>query len=357
MKKALVFRICCMFLAACLIGCIELPTSMAKQVTEQTQQVGARNGWDRDFNYYYVNGRPVTGVKYIRGKLYYFRDNGRVCKFVGQRLINGKNYYFRRDYSLATGVIRVGNKYYYFQRKDGSAYRGTGVRNLEGNMYNFGPGGALKCGWYHTAYNDYYISPKTYTIVKGWNYVDGYRFYFDRYGRWQQDVRPLVKNYANGDYIVKVNRNASCVTVYAKDKPTGEYIIPVVAFVCSAGYGTPTGTFTTGAKLRWHELMGPCWGQWCTKITPDILFHSVFYDRPYDNKSLNVNAYNKLGTIASHGCVRLTAGDAKWIYDECNNGFKVIIYDNADDPGPFDKPTAQKLSPGHTWDPTDPAFQ
>jgi len=104
-------------------------------------------------------------------------------------------------------------------------------------------------------------------------------------------------------------------------------------------------------------LMGPCWGQWCMHLTDSILFHSVYYNQPYNNRSLDVGAYNKLGTIASHGCVRLRAGDSKWIYDNCKVGTKVTIYDNAKDPGPFDKPKAQKLKYGHTWDPTDPTIK
>ena len=92
-------------------------------------------------------------------------------------------------------------------------------------------------------------------------------------------------------------------------------------------------------------------------LTDSILFHSVYYNQPYNNRSLDVGAYNKLGTIASHGCVRLRAGDSKWIYDNCKVGTKVTIYDNAKDPGPFDKPKAQKLKYGHTWDPTDPTIK
>ena len=72
--------------------------------------------------------------------------------------------------------------------------------------------------------------------------------------------------------------------------------------------------------------------------------------------SLNVGAYNRLGTMASHGCVRMTAGDCKWIYDNCKVGTKVEIYNSKKNPGPFDKPKAKKLSASQTWDPTDPAF-
>ena len=48
--------------------------------------------------------------------------------------------------------------------------------------------------------------------------------------------------------------------------------------------------------------------------------------------------YNKLGSPASLGCVRLTTADAKWIYDNCKAGTKTLIYDNTETPGPLGKP-------------------
>lgn len=153
-------------------------------------------------------------------------------------------------------------------------------------------------------------------------------------------------------YVIKVNKQQNCVTVYAKDGSNG-YIIPVKAMICSTGYSTPTGTFYTPAKYRWHTLMGPSYGQWCTRIYKSFLFHSVFYNGYNNNNALSVSAYNKLGITASHGCVRLTAGDAKWIYDNCKLSTKVIIY-NSSTSGPLGKPSAYKLPYWHTWDPTDP---
>ena len=34
--------------------------------------------------------------------------------------------------------------------------------------------------------------------------------------------------------------------------------------------------------------------------------------------------FNKLGQTASHGCIRLSVGDAKWIYDNCALGTKLL---------------------------------
>ncbi|MGN1182772.1 MAG: L,D-transpeptidase, partial [Faecalibacillus sp.] len=82
-------------------------------------------------------------------------------------------------------------------------------------------------------------------------------------------------------------------------------------------------------------------------------FHSVYYSK-MDNRTLSVSAYNKLGTTASHGCVRLTCGDAKWIYDNCALKTQVIIISSG--PDPLSKPSAAKLPSWHTWDPTDPTI-
>ena len=88
--------------------------------------------------------------------------------------------------------------------------------------------------------------------------------------------------------------------------------------------------------------MGPCYGQWDTLITGDILFHSVYYGEE-DPTTLSVSAYNMLGTTCSHGCIRLKAGDAKWIYDNCDLGTKVTIFES-NKSGPFPKPTSVQLA-------------
>ncbi|MDD6212976.1 MAG: L,D-transpeptidase family protein [Clostridiales bacterium] len=183
-----------------------------------------------------------------------------------------------------------------------------------------------------------------------YKYKNGLKLYYDSKGNLIKDVENIIGK--QDSYYIMVNKSQNIVTVYAKDE-NGKYVVPVKAFICSTGADTPVGTFKTPAKYRWHELMGPCWGQWCTRINGGVLFHSVYYNSYNDNMSLSVTAYNKLGTQCSHGCVRLTAGDAKWIYDNCDLQTTVKIY-NSSEPEPFGKPTAAKLSSSHTWDPTDP---
>ncbi len=334
----------------------EETTIPAQQTTTETDGT-VKNGWDASKQEYYKDGVKAKGFNWVEDSLYYFDSKGKLYTKTGFREIQGDTYYIQDDYSVATGVCKVDDEAYYFDTETGVMAEETGVVKLNGNYYNFDEDSVLQSGWYRNSKNKrYYFSPETYAALTNWNYVGKYKYYFKKNGQLVQDVRKILTKKQKESYTIRVNRKGSCVTVYAKDGKQG-YTIPVVAFVCSAGNHTPKGTFKIKDKLRWHELDGPSWGQWCEHLTTEILFHSVYYDRERDNKSLNVKAYNKLGTVASHGCIRLTAGDAKWIYDNCDIGTKVTIYDNAKVPGPFDKPKAKKLSSNHTWDPTDPAFK
>ncbi len=159
-----------------------------------------------------------------------------------------------------------------------------------------------------------------------------------------------AKGKASKQYRIRINKQQNVVTVYKHVR--GKKYRPHRAFVCSAGTATPTGTFRLREKIRWHELMGPTYGQYCSRITGSILFHSVWYYKP-DKRTQSYIQYNRLGTTASHGCVRLTVWDAKWIYENCPTGTKVVIYNSAD-PGPLGKPRAVKVSGYSGWDPTDP---
>ena len=121
------------------------------------------------------------------------------------------------------------------------------------------------------------------------------------------------------------------------------------------GQDTPTGIFTTTDKYRWGGLYGGVWGQYATRIVNDILFHSVPYysENPGD---LEWEEYNKLGSPASLGCVRMTVRDVKWLYENCPSGMTVKIYDG-ELPTGVSKPSAPKIdgtSPNKGWDPTDP---
>lgn len=152
------------------------------------------------------------------------------------------------------------------------------------------------------------------------------------------------------DYTIKVNLGTNCTTIYNKKGKA------IKAMICSPSSETPTGTFYIPVKYRWHEMIGNCYAQYCSRITTGILFHSVWYYKNGDKSTMSVSAYNVMGQKASHGCVRLLCKDAKWIYDHCAVGTKIVIFwgDAKDDP--IKRPSFTPIRTGAftSWDPTDP---
>lgn len=157
-------------------------------------------------------------------------------------------------------------------------------------------------------------------------------------------------------YYIRVNYGANCVTILTKDEE-GNYTKPYKSMICSSGKSTPkSGTYKISYKYRWLSLYGGVYGQYSTRIVKNILFHSVpYYNQRAD--TLEYEEYDKLGTTASAGCIRLTVQDAKWIYDNITSGTYVEFYSDPSNPGPLGKPKAQKISDNEKnrgWDPTDP---
>lgn len=159
-----------------------------------------------------------------------------------------------------------------------------------------------------------------------------------------------VNAQAASKYTIYVNRKTNIVNV--TNSKTGKL---VRAMYCSTGrnYGTIRGTYNTTAKYKWRPLIHGVYGQYSTRIYGSYLFHSVPYYSTNKSQVSNVE-YNKLGKQASAGCVRLAVTDAKWIYDNCRIGTKVVIGESRK----LKKPTRPKVKVSTKrragWDPTDP---
>ena len=157
----------------------------------------------------------------------------------------------------------------------------------------------------------------------------------------------------NAKYFVVVYKGSQSVVVYGKDD-NGDYTKSVKTFTCSTGKKsspTRTGKYRIRAKYRWRWLVGDVYGQYNSSISSDYLFHSVpYYER--DASTLENGEYDKLGTPASKGCIRMCVRDCKWIYDNCAIGTDVRIIN---DSGP-DGPGVPKRRSGQSysgWDPSD----
>lgn len=159
-------------------------------------------------------------------------------------------------------------------------------------------------------------------------------------------------------FKIKVNRAENFVTVYTlNDK--GKYKVPYKVFWCSTGKyvdSTPLGKFEMSERYDWRIMVDGTYAQYAIRIHGPIMLHSVPY-LTSEHDSLEYWEYNKLGKPASLGCVRLQAGDIKWIYDNCENGTKVVIYDKHGEKPAIRLPKLKKIKKSNKykdWDPSDP---
>lgn len=158
-------------------------------------------------------------------------------------------------------------------------------------------------------------------------------------------------------YSVKINRRTNTVTVYTYDE-NGDYVVPVRAMVCSCGEMneeniTPVGEYSVYFKNYWHALFGDVYGKYVTGFSGHYLFHSVPY-KETESYTLKADEFNKLGTNASQGCVRLMIADAKWIYDNLDMYSEVAVIDDSSKADPLGTPPTVKVDTSIGWDPTDP---
>lgn len=120
--------------------------------------------------------------------------------------------------------------------------------------------------------------------------------------------------------------NTSKQRVYVRDGQTVLYTM-----YCSTGTGkenkTPHGTFAIQGergKFFYNQSSGEgarYWVSW--KDYGIYLFHSVPTDK--DGHYIKHEAEELGKSAASHGCVRLSVADAKWVYENVPYGMKVVI--------------------------------
>ena len=131
-------------------------------------------------------------------------------------------------------------------------------------------------------------------------------------------------------YRYRVEVCVSKQRVYVYEWNYGAYSKLVKTMKCTTGAAatpTPLGSFKMGGPCgRWYYFKKfECWAQYASRITGGILFHSVLYSDK-NEKTLRAGSVAALGSRASHGCVRLSVDDAKWIYNHIPAGTTCRVY-------------------------------
>lgn len=134
----------------------------------------------------------------------------------------------------------------------------------------------------------------------------------------QNKPYPNVKQHPNMWMRVKLSKQR----VYIMD---GNNVLYTMR--CSSGKNnaTPTGTYHI-EDVRGEHFYTPSEGEGGNYYVAwkghDFLFHSVPVDK---NGHYITKEAKKLGHPASHGCVRLSVADAKWVYQNVPAGTKVVV--------------------------------
>lgn len=144
----------------------------------------------------------------------------------------------------------------------------------------------------------------------------------------QTQPQPVKAAAASSNYSVKVDISEQRVYVYKENEL-------VKKMICSTGIEkpetmTPRGQYIinkNGDKRgEWFYSKEFKQGAkyWVGFIGGEFLFHSV----PMDiNKKIIESEAEKLGSPASHGCVRMSVDDAKWFYTTIPKGTSLLIQD------------------------------
>ena len=151
------------------------------------------------------------------------------------------------------------------------------------------------------------------------------------YRKIKKKIFPYMKNseYAVADvlksktkYLILVNQDAHMVYIFTGKQYNWKKLMEFPCCVGAPGTPTDVGQFEIFGKGTFFPTgNNKCW--YYTMIHGNQWFHSVIYDG--SDSPVNI-VDNTMGASVSHGCIRLSLSNAKWIYDHIPLKTKVKIY-------------------------------
>lgn len=262
------------------------------------------------------NKRTASGyqVKYSR---YASFKNAKTIKIRSAKQLNKK----------VTG-LKDNQKYYIKVR----AYKTYGNRTTYGEWSKSKSFATNGTRWYTKNGKKYYYEKGK--LVKGRKMFGSHQYFFNyEDGAWSgaspKMWRKVKNSYSKTDYLIAVSRELNRICVYEGKK--GNWKLKYY-WMCSTGRPengkvskTPTGSWLMPEEdnhlgyIGGHETY-TCW--YATRFYKRCFFHSVIYN-PASKSSIQDG---RLGMNISDGCIRMNIDDAKWIWDNCHTGTRVIVY-------------------------------
>ncbi|WP_052447590.1 L,D-transpeptidase [Clostridium polynesiense] len=127
---------------------------------------------------------------------------------------------------------------------------------------------------------------------------------------------------SSSPYLAWVSTASQITYIFKGSKDSWRLIDKFPCSTGKPGHDTPKGLFiTNGDKDLW--FFNPKFNdgaKFWVRINGDYLFHSI----PFDKTQKNITD-SLLGEPRSHGCIRLSLENSKWIYDNLQKGSTVVI--------------------------------
>lgn len=309
---------------------------------------------------------------------YYDTENHFV---IGMNTIKGKKYYFNNDGVLQSGILKIGKAYYYADEK-GAIRTAKGFVSCSGRLYYVQNGGQILAG------KTFKLGKKTYraagngVIMRGVYKWGKYYYYSDSKGvlrtakgrfRWKSNTyycnkggklttKKMVKSgkyyyyfdsaakaktkaFKYHDVTIRPNKKAGAITkkqyrrasygpynykkyilIDISDQTLKYYVKGKVKLKSNVvtggrGCGTPTGRFKLHHKARNVNLTGPGYvshvNYWMPFIGQSYGMHDASWRSQFGG---SIYKYN-----GSHGCVNMPRSKVSKLYKMVPNGTRVII--------------------------------
>ena len=156
-----------------------------------------KTGWIKykKDRYYFdrKTARACTGKKQVNNKLYIFDKDGRLVKKKGLYKHGKTKVYINKDGSLETGLIKIKGKWYWFE-DNGELSTKSGIHRWKNHTYYL-KNGQFMTGWVDVGSNKYYFGTDGKMVTNKYVQTGGHTYYVDASGRMKKNC------WYNGQYF------------------------------------------------------------------------------------------------------------------------------------------------------------